>query len=50
MYALPWRVATTIYRPHQGERMHCIVRGWLRYYGTQWVPELVWLRIKMRGL
>lgn len=35
----------------QGERKHCILRGWLRYYGDEWVPEAVWLfKIRLRGL
>ena len=39
------------HHPTQGERMHCIRRGWLRYFGTEWVPELAWVfRIKIRGL
>lgn len=33
--------------PAQGSRLHCITRGWLRYYGTQWVSEQIWLTIKL---
>jgi hypothetical protein len=36
-------------RSHQqGSRMHSFTTGWMRRYGTEWVPENVWLKIMIR--
>lgn len=36
--------------PRQGEWCHDFIKGHLRYYGTQWIPEHVWTSIKLKGL
>lgn len=34
-----------------GDRAHCFDRGWLRWFGSQWVPEAVYFfKIKVKGL
>jgi len=33
----------------QGESKHCISR-WVRFYGTDWIPERVWWLLRIRGL
>ena len=38
------------FNPKQGERMHDFARGWLRFYGTEWIPEHVYFKIKLKGL
>lgn len=35
--------------PIQGERFHDISRGFLRYYGDQYIPEYLWIKIKISG-
>lgn len=34
----------------QGGRRHSFTCGWQRYYGTQWIPEHLWINLKIRGL
>jgi hypothetical protein len=36
-------------QPHQGEWMHDFIRGHLRYYGSQWIPQQLWIKIKLKG-
>lgn len=34
----------------QGELVHDFAKGWLRYYGTEFIPLDLWLKIKIKGL
>ena len=34
----------------EGHRRHVFGRGWQVYYGTEWIPEDVWIKIKIKGL
>ena len=37
-------------QPYQGQWCHDFIRGYLRYYGTEWIPERVWIKLKIKGL
>lgn len=34
----------------QGERVHDFALGWLRYYGTEFISEDLWIRLKIKRL
>jgi len=36
--------------PEQGERIHSFIYGFQRYYGTEWIPELLWIDLRVKGL
>lgn len=35
--------------PKEGDLRHCFGRGWQRFYGTEWVDEALWLKLKIKG-
>ena len=36
--------------PDQGDLLHCIRRGWMRFYGTSYIPARVWELLRIKGL
>ena len=36
------KMSAVEYIPKQNELIHDFIRGWLRYYGTQYIPERDW--------
>jgi hypothetical protein len=35
---------------NQGDRIRCFARGWLRYYGTEFISQDLWISLKIKGL
>lgn len=50
IYTLRYVKQKDMPEPNQGERQHDFIHGWQRYYGTQWIAEHLWIKIKLRGL
>ena len=36
--------------PKEGTKRHVFSRGWEVYYGNEWIPESVWMKIKISGM
>jgi hypothetical protein len=34
----------------RADRVHCFLRGWLRLYGGEYIPERLWWKIRLAGL
>lgn len=47
---LKWTKSTEQPVYKQGELIHDFALGWLRYYGTDFIPQDLWIRLKIKGL
>ena len=36
--------------PKEGDVMHSLLEGWMRFYGDEWIHESAWIKIKQGGL
>lgn len=36
--------------PKQGDLRHHFIHGYQRYYGTAWISDHLWCKIKIKGL
>lgn len=43
------RLTSTERKVKEGDRRHVANRGWQVYYGSQWIPEAVWWKVKIAG-
>lgn len=44
------KVSSKEHNPVQGELIHDLMQGCLRYYGTEYIPVSLWTKIKLTGL
>ncbi len=35
---------------NQGDSIHDFARGWIRYYGSEFIPNELYLKLKIKGL
>ena len=49
-FSLRYIESSKLPKPIQGAWRHDFLFGNQRYYGTQWIAEQVWVKIKIKGL